>query len=61
MIFFTILGVITFIYLLVGVATLGYGFYIDEFTFEEVREDPALVPFTIIVWPAIVLDELGLL
>ncbi len=61
MMFFTVLGVIAFIYLIIGVCTVCYGFYIGELDMEEVKEDPFVVPFAIIGWPMIVLDELGYL
>ena len=58
---FAILGVISFIYLCVGIAALGWAFYTKEINLKDVERDPLTVPLIIISWPAIVLEEIGYL
>lgn len=61
MIFFTVLGVIAFIYLIIGFGFLVYGFQIQEFDLDEIKENPAIVPFVLVAWPVVVMEMMGYL
>lgn len=61
MMFFTVLGVIAFIYFLVGIGTVGYGFYDGELTIEELNEDPWILVLILMAWPVVIMEELGYL
>lgn len=51
MIFFTVLGVIFFIYLLVGVGHLIWLVTSNGFSWYELKDDPYLAGMVIMLWP----------
>lgn len=57
MIFFTILGVITSIYLLIGLLIMVDFFQKEEVTMDEILEDPLSIGFLLLVWPFVVLEK----
>lgn len=61
MIFFTILGVITSIYLLIGLLVVVYFLQKEEATMDEILEDPLTTVFLLWVWPFVVLEEMGVI